>query len=98
MDEKLELQLKALETALSGKTAIEVKSAIDAFKAELPNAIKAQFETEIKAVTEALEAKFATDLKAVQDHADKLDLKLQEKSATTENVDFLVKAISDNID
>ena len=98
MDEKLELQLKALETALSGKTAIEVKSAIDAFKAELPNAIKAQFETEIKSVTEALEAKFATDLKAVQDHADKLDLKLQEKSAATENVDFLSKAISDNID
>lgn len=98
MDEKLELQLKALETALSGKTAIEVKSAIDAFKAELPNAIKAQFETEIKSVTEALEAKFAQDLKAVQDHADKLDMKLEEKVATTENVDFLSKAISDNID
>lgn len=98
MDEKLELQLKALETALSGKTAIEVKSAIDAFKAELPNAIKAQFETEIKSVTEALEAKFALDIKAVQDHADKLDMKLEEKVATTENVDFLSKAISDNID
>lgn len=99
MDEiQLKAELAALKTGLETKTATEVKAAIDAFEAKLPDAFKSSFDVQIKAVTEALEAKFALDIKAVQDHADKLDLKLQGKSATTENVDFLAKAISDNID
>lgn len=98
MDEKLELQLKNLELALQGKTATEVKSAIDAFKSELPATIKAQFDTEIKSVTDALEAKFTADLKAVQDHADKLDLKLQEKNTenTNKGVDAIKSVIKEN--
>lgn len=94
MDEKLELQLKNLEIALQGKTATEVKSAIDAFKSELPAAIKAQFETEIKSVTDA----FEVQLKAVQAHADKLDLKLQTKEVETKDFDPLQKVISENIE
>lgn len=94
MDEKLELQLKNLEIALQGKTANEVKSAIDAFKSELPAAIKAQFETEIKSVTDA----FEVQLKAVQAHADKLDLKLQTKEVETKDFDPLQKVISENIE
>ena len=53
---------------------------------------------ELKAVTDALEVKFAADLKVVQDHADLLDVKLQEKGATTQNVDTLVKSIKDNFE
>ena len=61
---------------------------MDAFETKLTSEIKSTFDNELKSVKEALEAKFATDLKAVQDHADKLDLKLQRESYTTENVDF----------
>ncbi len=97
-----EIQIKAaladLKTGLETKTAAETKAALEAFELKLSESNKTQFETQLKAVTDALEAKFAADLKVVQDHADKLDLKLQEKVATTENVDFLSKAISDNID
>lgn len=98
MDEKLLAELANIKSGLETKTSQEVKAQIDAFEAKLPDAFKSSFDVQIKAVTEALEAKFALDIKAVQDHADKLDLKLQEKSAATENVDFLAKAISDNID
>lgn len=99
MDEiQLKAELTAIKTGLETKTATEVKSAIDALEVKLTASNKAQFENELKAAKDELEAKFAADIKAVQDHADKLDVKLQEKAATTENVDFLAKAISDNID
>jgi len=99
MDEiKLKAELDGIKTALETKTVAEVKSAIEAFEAKLPDAIKSTLELQIKAVREEMETKFATDLKAVQDHADKLDVKLQAKTVETETVDHLSKAISDNID
>ena len=91
-------ELANIKSGLETKTAAEVKAAIDAFETKLPEAIKSTFDAEIKSVTEALEAKFAADLKAVQDHAEKLDLKLQEQKAQTKNEDSLVKAISENFD
>lgn len=98
MDEKLQAELTAIKNGLESKTAVEVKSAIDAFELKLSASNKNQFETELKAVTDALEVKFAADLKAVQDHADKLDLKLQANAVVTAKDDVLVKAISDNFD
>lgn len=98
MDEKLLAELANIKSGLETKTATEVKSAIDAFETKLTSEIKSTFDNELKSVKEALEAKFATDLKAVQDHADRLDVKLQEKQAVTETVDFLAKAVQDNID
>jgi HK97 family phage major capsid protein len=98
MDEKLLAELANIKSSLETKTASEVKSAIDAFETKLSTSNKNQFETELKAVTEAMELKFSADLKLVQDHADKLDLKLQEKSFVTANEDTLVKAISDNFE
>jgi hypothetical protein len=91
---ELKAELAAIKTGLETKTATEVKSAIDALEVKMTEANKTQFATELKAATDALEVK----LQAVQDHADKLDIKLQEKAATTESVDFLAKAINDNID
>jgi HK97 family phage major capsid protein len=95
---ELKAELSAIKTGLESKTATEVKSAIDALEVKMTEANKIQFATELKAATEAMEAKFATDLKAVQDHADKLDVKLQEKAATTANEDTLVKSIKDNFE
>lgn len=97
-----EIQIKAaladLKTGLETKTTTEVKAALEAFEVKLTESNKAQFETQIKAVTDALELKFAADLKVVQDHADKLDLKLQEKGTSTQEVDVLVKTIEDSFD
>jgi len=98
MDEKLLAELANIKSGLETKTSQEVKSQIEAFEAKLPTAIKSTFDAEIKSVTDALEAKFAADLKVVQDHADKLDLKLQNKTTSVENEDTLIKAITDNFD
>lgn len=95
---ELKAELAAIKTGLETKTATEVKSAIDALEVKMTEANKTQFATELKAATEAMEAKFAADLKAVQDHADKLDVKLQEKAPTTANEDTLVKSIKENFD
>lgn len=98
MDEKLLAELANIKSGLETKTVTEVKSAIEAFEAKLPTAIKSTFDAEIKSVREEMETKFANDLKAIQDHADKLDLKLQEQKSTIETPDVLAKAIKDNID
>jgi HK97 family phage major capsid protein len=99
MDEKLMAELANIKSGLETKTALEVKNAIEAFEVKLTATNKAQFETELKAVTDALEAKFTADLKVVQDHADKLDVKLQEKPVETKSGgDVLQKAIAENFD
>jgi len=90
--------LANIKSGLETKTAVEVKNAIDAFEVKLPSAIKSAFEVEVKAVKDELEAKFTADLKVVQDHADKLDVKLQEKGSQTTNEDTLVKSIKDNFE
>lgn len=95
MNDELTLQLKNLESNLQGKTALEVKSAIEEFK----TAFKDSIDASTKSITDALELKFANDIKKVQDHADALDVKLQKKgSGVEEEKDLLKKAISENID
>lgn len=96
MDEKLLAELANIKSGLETKTTAEVKSAIDAFETKLTTEVKNSFDVELKSVKDALEAKFTADLKAVQDHADKLDLKLQEKGASIKNEDTLVKSITEN--
>lgn len=98
MDEKLLAELANIKSGLETKTATEVKSAIDAFETKLTASIKSTFEADIKLVREELEAKFTADLKAVQDHADKLDVKLQEKARAeaNANVDNIKSLIKDN--
>lgn len=98
MDEKLLAELAQIKSGLETKTSAEVKSAIEAFETKLTAEIVSTFDAELQSVKNQLEAKFASDLKAVQDHADKLDVKLQEKAATTANEDNLVKSIKENFD
>ena len=88
--------------------ALEIKNALEGIKAQVET--KATEQTiEVKGLIEALETKMKAesdtiigdlkaDLKAIQAHADKLDLKLQEKAVETKDTDFLSKSISDNID
>ena len=101
MDEKLLAELANIKAGLETKTALEVKMAIEAFELKVKTETKTVFENEIKSVKEALEAKFAIDLKVVQDHADKLDLKLQEKGINTKPEGYfenITKSIEDNFE
>lgn len=98
MDEKLLAELAQIKSGLETKTSAEVKSAIEAFETKLTAEIVSTFDAELQSVKNALETKFTAELKAVQDHADKLDMKLQESAVSTKNVDVLAKSITDNFD
>ena len=89
---ELKEQLEALSSKLEGKSKEQIKADLTAFEKKNTELI----ETSIKSVREEL----AAEMKAIQDHADKLDVKLQAKQKEESNVntDPLVKSISDNID
>lgn len=88
--------------------ALEIKTALEGIKAQVET--KATEQTlEVKSLIDALEAKMVADkdaavlelkadLKAIQEHADKLDVKMQEKAVSTSNKkeDTLVKSITEN--
>ena len=102
MDEiALKAELAGIKLALETKTTAEVKAQIEAFETKAGEVQKNAIAAEIKAVKEALEAKFAQDLKVVQDHADKLDLKLQEKGTQPETKSYdavMQTALKDNFE
>jgi len=83
--------LSNLKTELEGKSKAEAKNAIDAFEVKFKEVVNDQ----VKSVQDEFEAK----LKLVQEHADKLDVKLQEKSKAQEaKGDFLKNAIKANFE
>lgn len=98
LDLELKQEFEAIKTGLETKTSVEVKSAIDALELKLADTdAKTQkaFEAKLATLTSEMEAKFMADIKAVQEHADKLDVKL---NATTkvntkgaENFDDVLK-------
>ena len=96
--EKTELKdaLDVLKTELEGKSKAEVKSAIDAFEAKYKEVLEAKniTEAELKTATDELEAK----LQAVQDHADKLDVKLQAKQKEIKGADPVKEIITNSFD
>lgn len=88
--------------------ALEIKTALEGIKAQVETKTAEQ-SIEVKNLIDALEAKMSADkdaavlelkadLKAIQDHADKLDVKLQEKSVAINGAkeDTLVKSITEN--
>lgn len=89
--------------------ALEIKAALEGIKAQVETKTAEQ-SVEVKSLIEALEAKMESknnetieglkaDLKATQDHADLLDVKLQEKTAETKSVgyfDVMEKALNEN--
>jgi HK97 family phage major capsid protein len=87
---ELKEQLEALTVKLEGKSKDEVKNAIEAFETKNNEAIA----NEVKAVKDELESQ----LKSLQNHADKLDVKLQEKKADEVKKDAVKSAISENFE
>ena len=88
---ELKEQLEALTLKLEGKSKDEVKNAIEAFETKNKESI----EVAVKAVQDDMQVK----LDAIQAHADKLDVKLQEKGKKDAAKGDLVKAaITENID
>lgn len=89
--EEMTLELKTLTDNLEGKSKTEIKSAIDAFETKHKGILEAKFATpdELKTATEDLEVK----LKLVQEHADKLDVKLQNKTKGDNSTKDQVKGI-----
>ena len=84
-------QLEALATELKGKTAEEVKNAIAEFEAKHNEVIS----NEVKSVKE----EFETELKKLQDHADALDIKMNEsKALAVSNGDSIKNAIKSNFE
>ena len=89
--------------------ALEIKAALEGIKAQVETKTAEQ-SVEVKSLIEALEAKMESknnetiealksDLKAIQDHADLLDVKLQEKTAETKSTgyfDVMEKALNEN--
>jgi len=86
--------------------ALEIKAALEGIKAQVETKTS-ENAVEVKSLIEALEGKMTADkdaavlelkndLKAIQDHADKLDLKLQSKSTLESKEDTLVKSITEN--
>ena len=95
--EGLEKELQDLSVKLGEKTAADLKIKLDALEQKFAFSFDEKIREVNKVAYDELNAKFIADIKAVQDHTDKLDVKLQEKVASTENVDLLTKAINDNI-
>lgn len=89
--------------------ALEIKAALEGIKAQVETKTAEQ-SVEVKSLIEALEAKMESknnatiealkaDLKAIQDHADLLDVKLQEKKAEAKSegyFDVMEKALTEN--
>jgi len=94
MDElELKKALDALSLDLAGKNAIEVKTLTDAFEVKFQAAML----EELKKGNLAQSEEFKTELKKVQDHADALDVKLQEKAKMSASPkDELKSFITDN--
>lgn len=104
MDEKqLKAALEQLKTDMEGKNKIEVKSLLESFATEYESKFDTKLAADIKAATELvsteLKAEFKTQIDAVQDHADKLDVKLQAKTKSDNKpVDAIKSMITDNFE
>ena len=89
--EGLEKELNDLSVKLEGKSKVEVKAAIDAFETKNKEVI----ELAVKSVKDEMQVK----LDAIQAHADKLDIKLQEKAKKdVAKGDAVKSAITENFD
>ena len=88
---EVQAELKNMADSLEGKSKQEIKNALEAFETKNKEAI----ENQVKSVQDEFEAK----LKEVQDHANTLDVKLQEKSKNeSRKGDAIKNAITENFD
>lgn len=93
MDENITKELETLKKGLEGKTAVEVKAAIDAFETKH----KETMENEIKSVKD----EFQVSVKAMQEHLDKIDVRVKNNTtvkAEVKGADPLKELITKNFD
>lgn len=76
--EGLEKELNDLSVKLEGKTSAEIKTSIEAFETKMSEKTKGELDS--------LKNEMETKLAKVQDHADKLDAKLQSKNMETKTI------------
>lgn len=87
----LKNELDVLATNLEGKTSQEIKNAMIDFAAKNEEALEAS--------TKAVKEEMMIEMKKIQDHADALDIKLQEKTAKdSAPVDGLKAFVQDNFE
>ena len=109
MTEELKAELQTLKEGLEGKTQAEVKSAIEAFEAKAEKELEAKLKglvgEEVKTIKEhhdvavkGLKEEFEASIKTVQDHADKLDLKLQDKKSESKAKVGFVEGIKSELE
>lgn len=82
-------QIKSSVEAKATEQTVEVKNMIEALEAKM------------KSETSATIDELKSNLKAIQEHADKLDVKLQEKSTETKSegyAEVMVKSLKENFD
>jgi hypothetical protein len=85
--------LNNVKNELANKTSLEIKAEIESIEVKFKDTL----ENSVKEVKEALQL----EMKSIQDHADKLDIKLQEKSVQDKKsgkVDAIKSALKDNFD
>lgn len=102
-NKELQAQLDELKKGLEGKTSLEVKNAIEAFESKVNETIEAKAKEMFDKEIESVKADFVKQIAVVQDHADKLDVKLQKKggSVNEPNKPFgevLAKELMENSD
>jgi HK97 family phage major capsid protein len=97
---ELKEQLQELATKLEGKSKEQVQAEVKSLEAKFNDSVK----NEVKEVKEVLTAEFEAKLKLVQEHADNLDVKLQEqktqvkaKATSTDQIKELIKENADSI-
>lgn len=101
MNEELKKALDELATKLEGKSKDATAQAVKDFETKYADLIAVEQkknEDDLAEMKEEMIKDFDVKLKIVQDHADKLDVRLQGKTVNKENVDQLKKLITDNFD
>ena len=94
---ELKEQLQELATKLEGKSREQVQTEVKALETKFNESVK----NEVKEVKDALTAEFEAKLQSIQEHADKLDVKLQEKSVEEKKsgkVDAIKSALKENFE
>lgn len=89
MDKKeLKDALVELTKELEGKTKVEVKAAIEALETKYKEVLEAKYSKaeDLEVMKKELETEMAKAIKVVQDHADKLDIKIQKKGVSTKEI------------
>ncbi len=95
MNEELKSALEALKTEIKGANATEAKSLIESLESKMADVIAG----EVKAGNETIKSEFEAEIKKVQDHADALDMKLQEsKKVETSSKDEIKSILNENFD